>query len=465
MMTWGREHEIGDSEVMRSKKKPLAPRAGAGFLAGVLAFSLLPAVSASAEEPGVAVTVDGGEQQVSVESGAGTTVSMQLPGEATREEVSTAAVPDDLFRGDGDPLLSTSENGATVSSYTTRDGVQTLIQIPSASAAKEYWFPLGVPEGGEATLFPDETVIITDGDGRAVGGIKAPWAVDANGSSVPTTFRMEGNDLVQTVGFTEGTAFPVTADPDLGRNVTKRPITEIQARLGVPQTGVWDQALSDAVYAFQGAQEIDQDRIWGITADGLAFPPAGSIHGVDYSFKHPDIEKLTRHGVQLAGRYLWRTTYDDGRRNKGISAEEASVLRSAGIDVFFIYEEDGRELLGGFDAGVRVATAAEGFRTALGADVQPIYFAVDFNATSEEMPAILGALDGIASVIGRDRTGLYGSYDVIKAAFDAEKIAWGFQIYAWSKGKWDPRAQLQQWSNRQWNDTIDFTRAMTAEYG
>lgn len=184
---------------------------------------------------------------------------------------------------------------------------------------------------------------------------------------------------------------------------------------------------------------------------------------------------MAERGIRLVGRYLWRDRYESGATNKGINRGELDALREAGIDVFFIYEEDGKELTGGFDAGVRVAKRAQEFLSALGADVanKPIYFNVDFDADASLMPAILDALRGVASVIGLDRTGLYSGFDPMKAAFDAGAIKWGFQTYAWSddedkpgfQPEWDPRAQLQQWSNGQWGGSIDFTRAMTEEFG
>jgi peptidoglycan hydrolase-like protein with peptidoglycan-binding domain len=229
--------------------------------------------------------------------------------------------------------------------------------------------------------------------------------------------------------------------------------------------GRWGPMTDAAVIAYQKSKFIVADGIWGITTDGFAFPPAGSTHGVDYSFSRPDPTMLASRGVKLAGRYLWNEKYLDGRTNKGIGPAELTALTNAGIDVFFIYEEDGKELLGGFDAGVRVAKAAEGHLNKLGLRWFPIYFNVDYDAPSTDMPKILAALDGIASVIGLDRTGLYAGLGPLKAAFDAGKIRWGFQTYAWSGGLWDSRAQLQQWSNGQWGGSVDFTRAMTVEYG
>ncbi len=46
-----------------------------------------------------------------------------------------------------------------------------------------------------------------------VATIEAPWAKDANGESVPTSYKLDGNDIVQTVETNDKTAFPVVADP------------------------------------------------------------------------------------------------------------------------------------------------------------------------------------------------------------------------------------------------------------
>lgn len=195
------------------------------------------------------------------------------------------------------------------------------------------------------------------------------------------------------------------------------------------------------------------------------FAPAGSVHGVDYSFARPDPKMLASRGVKFAGRYLWPSRFN----SKGITRTEFDALTAAGIDVFFIYEEDGKELAGGWDAGVGVANKAQEEYLALGfPDVKtapPIYFNVDYDAPASAMPAILDALRGVASVIGKNRTGLYAGIGPIKAAFDAGVITYGFQTYAWSGGRWDARAQLQQWSNGQWGGSVDFTRAVKADFG
>lgn len=298
-----------------------------------------------------------------------------------------------------------------------------------------------------------------------------------NKTSLATYMFQRANKLTADAQYgasTDAKLFPKVVTPPVvvppkpapGRNATYRPIKDIQKFLKVPETGVWDLATANAVLAFQKSKFITEDYIWGSTSDTFAFPPKNFGFGVDYSFARPDIKALKARGVTFAARYLWRLMYDDGvRTNKGISKAEYDALEAAGINVVYIYEEDGKELKEGFDAGVRVAKAAEQFRIGQGFPVQPIYFNVDYDAPAADMTPILEALRGIASVIGKNRVGLYGGYGPIKTAFDAGVITWGMQTYAWSNSQWDPRAQLRQWSNGEYGGTVDFQYAMAAEYG
>lgn len=48
-----------------------------------------------------------------------------------------------------------------------------------------------------------------------VATLAAPWAVDANGKSVPTHYEINGTTVNQVVDTTPDTAYPVTADPSV----------------------------------------------------------------------------------------------------------------------------------------------------------------------------------------------------------------------------------------------------------
>lgn len=113
-------------------------------------------------------------------------------------------------------MLSTKISGSLISAYATAEGTQTLISIPSATSPSEYRFPLEILTGGEALVLEDGSVIVLDGNGDPLGGFHIPWAYDANGKELPTSFRIENDTLVQTVDLSGATAFPVIADPDRG---------------------------------------------------------------------------------------------------------------------------------------------------------------------------------------------------------------------------------------------------------
>ena len=171
-----------------------------------------------------------------------------------------------------------------------------------------------------------------------------------------------------------------------------------------------------------------------------------SRKGLDYSFARPSPSGLHSGGYTFAARYL---SYDNSSTHgKILFAAEAKALIAAGVDVVSNWEYAADDALSGNSAGVNDAKAAAAQAAAAGMPAtRPIYFSVDFDATPAQQTAINAYMDGAASVLGRNRVGAYGGYYVIKRLFDAGKISWGWQTYAWSGGQWDARAQLRQTQN------------------
>ena len=139
-----------------------------------------------------------------------------LPGRITSNEVDTGLVPEGRFKGTDEAVLNTYTSGSLISTYETDEGTQTLISIPSATSPSEYRFPLDIPMGGEALRLDDGSVVILDENGDPLGGFHIPWAYDANGLELRTSFRIEDEVLVQNIDLSNATAFPVIADPDRG---------------------------------------------------------------------------------------------------------------------------------------------------------------------------------------------------------------------------------------------------------
>lgn len=78
-------------------------------------------------------------------------------------------------------------------------------------------FDVDVPAGARLEALPTgEVVIIDDSDPEAVvfhGMADAPWAVDARGRNLETSYRIIDVDTVEQVVDTTAAAFPVVADP------------------------------------------------------------------------------------------------------------------------------------------------------------------------------------------------------------------------------------------------------------
>jgi hypothetical protein len=81
--------------------------------------------------------------------------------------------------------------------------------------------PLGLPSDASASLEEDGSILIENTDGDFVAGIATPWARDANGSEVPTSFELDGDTLVQHVDLSAVAvdAYPVVADPWAGHDL------------------------------------------------------------------------------------------------------------------------------------------------------------------------------------------------------------------------------------------------------
>ncbi len=185
------------------------------------------------------------------------------------------------------------------------------------------------------------------------------------------------------------------------------------------------------------------------------------MFGIDYAYGRPPMADLRSAGVKFVCRYLSLTP------PKNLSPLEAQTLTTNRIDIIVVWETSARRALLGESAGRSDAMQAQQQAQACGQPPdRPIYFAVDFDATYANMPKIMEYLDGAASVLGHNRIGIYGGYVPVKSAMD-QGVKWGWQTYAWSGGRWDPRAQLQQYSNGHTIGGVDcdYDRAMHPDYG
>ncbi|MEU8972163.1 hypothetical protein AB0D11_23295 [Streptomyces monashensis] len=74
--------------------------------------------------------------------------------------------------------------------------------------------PVSLPEGARLRQAVDGSVVVVPANqDEPVAAVNAPWARDARGKDVPTSYRLDGDTLVQRVDFAAATALPVVADP------------------------------------------------------------------------------------------------------------------------------------------------------------------------------------------------------------------------------------------------------------
>jgi len=171
-------------------------------------------------------------------------------------------------------------------------------------------------------------------------------------------------------------------------------------------------------------------------------------------------KQIAATGATFVARYLANLP-----NSKVITRAEVADLSAAGLDIVLVWETTTGRARAGMDAGKHDATEALRQARALGMpDDRPIYFAVDEDTTAY---AVGGYFHGVWSVLGNGRVGVYGSYAVCKGLRDTGAATWLWQTYAWSGGKWDPRAQLQQYHNgvRVAGLDADNDRATVADFG
>ncbi|MGW6055356.1 hypothetical protein [Streptomyces sp. NPDC055189] len=146
-----------------------------------------------------------GSGRIAVTDPEGTRVGIGLPGPDAASASATA---------NGTVMYTRPDGPVDLAAQVGRDGsASALITLKNASAPTEYRFELDLPSGAHAALLDEGGVVVGDSAGEVVGLFDAPWARDADGKPVPTSYRLEGDTLIQTIRTDKSTAYPVVADP------------------------------------------------------------------------------------------------------------------------------------------------------------------------------------------------------------------------------------------------------------
>lgn len=186
--------------------------------------------------------------------------------------------------------------------------------------------------------------------------------------------------------------------------------------------------------------------------------------GVDYSVDHPKLSALQ--GYDFVCRYLGA-----GLFTKGMAYNEAASLSANGHSIVSNWEGTGKEALKGKAQGVSDASRAATYHLACGGNPSsPIYFSVDFDTRvldAAQWSSVEAYFAGIASVIGWERIGVYGGYNLIEIMHTRGWANYFWQTYAWSNGAWSTHAHIRQTKNgvQLGGGEVDLDTAMVADYG
>lgn len=169
---------------------------------------------------------------------------------------------------------------------------------------------------------------------------------------------------------------------------------------------------------------------------------------VDFSAGLPSPAALKRAGHEGVMLYV-SPARESWMRGKQPGREYLDQLDAEGLRYGFVWQfRKGGSLTAGdtgrgFIGGVQDALDARDYLASVGRAERPVFFAVDFNITLGEWNGTVAAyFRGAASILGRDRVGIYGHSRVLAWAQEDGLVAevapgriLGWQTKAWSGGE------------------------------
>ncbi len=165
--------------------------------------------SYNAKVGGQTVAVDGAAGRIRVGTAAGESTVLGLPDVAGGQPV----------RAHDGTVVRTGRDASTAVRVLTDGTVQAFVTLADARAATTYPFTFDLPAG--RSIRPDRAtggLYITNQDGSAVTGyVDTPWAKDAAGRPLTTSYTVQGSTVIQHIDTTNA-RYPVVADPSFHTN-------------------------------------------------------------------------------------------------------------------------------------------------------------------------------------------------------------------------------------------------------
>lgn len=197
------------------------------------------------------------------------------------------------------------------------------------------------------------------------------------------------------------------------------------------------------------------------TAAGAPTASAAGVKVIDFSAQTIAPNQIKAAGFSGVVAYVSLSRPGANFGAKPLTREYADSLRAAGLHVVsnYQYGKPGgsapSDFTRGYNGGVADAqTALQIHNAAGGGATAPILFSVDDDVDLDTWNSLVGPwFRGINSVLGVQRTGIYGSNNACAWAIDDGVIGksstpgyrWAWQTRAWSGGQRTPGAVLYQY--------------------
>lgn len=177
---------------------------------------------------------------------------------------------------------------------------------------------------------------------------------------------------------------------------------------------------------------------------------------LDIAWDRPSVSEIKATGAAGVVRYFSNDS------SKNWTLVEFQAYTAAGLQVASVWETTATRALSDYATGQADARAADAQRAADGFPPgMPIHFAVDTDASWDQVSAYFA---GVANVLTRDRTGIYGGIRVIEGAATAG-YPYRWQTDAWSGGIISPRATLYQTGSTAFGGGADINHALATDWG
>ena len=93
------------------------------------------------------------------------------------------------------------------------EGFQVLIGLADRDSSHQHTFDVNMPAGAILAEIDDGSIDIIGQDGISIGTFETPWAKDASGVEVATSYTIQGNSIIQSIDSTGDAVYPIVADP------------------------------------------------------------------------------------------------------------------------------------------------------------------------------------------------------------------------------------------------------------